>query len=145
MKIKKIISVFLLSAVVVSSFGTAVSAVYSSVNETIGGQNFAYNHTYYPTSYFQGFYEKSGGGHTQRVATHYDSGSLNGKAYAKITFTNSRGENKSHYKESTIKRGWSDSTWVCADTACTVKEVSFEGFKYNDRGELFIHDYYRIK
>ncbi|MDD6489448.1 MAG: hypothetical protein PUG48_06525 [Clostridia bacterium] len=142
-KIKKTLSGLLLSAVVVSSVATASNAVSSVVNVTYSNQNFAYNHTYEPESYFQGYYETSGWGHTQRAGTHYNSGSLYGCSYVKITYVDSNG--KSNYIDGISDRqtGWTETPWIYCPNGVTVTSVSFQGIKYSSQSSntQVIHDY----
>lgn len=144
--VKKVVSAIALSAVVATFATTAVGAVTINRLENTSSK-FTSDEYFSPVSYFYGVFEAKNSSHGPRGGTLYNTGSLKGTAYLKLTYLDaSKGlRTSSETGKCAIGSGWVQSDWVEAPSDCQyVQQITFTGDKYNDNGTLIIRDYVSV-
>lgn len=138
--IKKSIITLAITAITLLLSLTAVSAATTKV---LGDYTAALDRdrSFQPVSWIVGHFQTGNSSHNGRAGTHYNPGSLRGKAVTKLYYNTrkSRHVKVTYQGENTRKNfwGWIESDWVTAPnnyTSCS--KIYFCGYKYNSSGKI---------
>ena len=141
---KKMIISLTISAITLILAVSSVGAVTTNVLQDYTA-SLDQNGTFQPVSWMVGYFESGTNNHNGRAGTHYNPGTLNGKAVTKLYYMNSYHEivPVQYDGASTSKNywGWIESSWVEApDDYISCIKINFYGYKYNSYGNLIIID-----
>lgn len=142
----KVMSSITVSAIALSFAASAVGAVSTTVLHDYTA-SLDQDRSFIPLSWMEGYFETGNSSHNGRAGTHFNPGSLDGKAFTKLYYNTATENNKlvNYDGANTSKNfwGWIESSWVEAPsnyTSCS--KIYFYGYKYNDYGNVI--SIYRI-